>query len=96
VIEATYKRVEVRCQELELLARDKGHAHDMLLSDKAYLTQQVRWLLEARRCRSGAHACGADPRSPQWFADLIVGAPSVTLDMLYTMCVYIAVQEEFR
>lgn len=41
VIEATYKKLEVQSNELQMYAKQKEHTFEMLMMDKAYLTKQA-------------------------------------------------------
>ncbi|KAJ9530398.1 hypothetical protein QJQ45_000772 [Haematococcus lacustris] len=41
VIEASFKRLEQQHQELRLVAQQREHGHEMLVTDKAYLSKQV-------------------------------------------------------
>jgi hypothetical protein len=60
VIEANFRRLEERNRELELSARDREHTHELLITDKAYLTQQASHITQ------GTHRGWYTMPSPSW------------------------------
>ncbi|KAL6754707.1 hypothetical protein V8C86DRAFT_311837 [Haematococcus lacustris] len=48
VIEASFKRLEQQHQELRLVAQQREHGHEMLVTDKAYLSKQAEFLAAAQ------------------------------------------------